>query len=257
MSSRKPREHSSAQTCNAVMLGMLRDARALVHRNAESFHEAAAILEHVGQMHEGVVKDGLGGYKATICNLARRAPVIQSERIEALFDTVKNARNDSVHSGDFIRHHAIRLVELLLVLEEGLSMSAKIAEDLMVRNPTTVEPWHNIAAVRRAMLGNSYSFLPVRDTNGVWKLLSDVAVVKYLRPADNSGNKSLRNKLLGKPLNEILEAGDIELTECKCYAPNKNIGDIKKIITMLPALIVEKDGNKERLVGILTAFDLL
>ncbi|QDV36955.1 CBS domain protein [Tautonia plasticadhaerens] len=136
-------------------------------------------------------------------------------------------------------------------------MSAKIAEDLMVRNPTTVEPWHNIAAVRRAMLGNSYSFLPVRDTNGVWKLLSDVAVVKYLRPADNSGNKSLRNKLLGKPLNEILEAGDIELTECKCYAPNKNIGDIKKIITMLPALIVEKDGNKERLVGILTAFDLL
>jgi CBS domain-containing protein len=257
MNSRKPRERSTTEIRNAVMLGMLRDARAQVHRNAESFHEAAAILEHVGQMLEGVVKEGLGGYRTAICKLARRAPAIQSERIEALFHTVKNARNDSVHSGDFIRHHAARLVELLLVLEEGLSMSAKIAEDLMVRNPMTAEPWHNIAAVRRAMLGNSFSFLPVRDTNGVWKLLSDVAVVKYLEPADNSGNKNLRNELLGKPLQEILEADDIELTECKCYSPNKDIGDIKKTITMLPVLIVEKDGNKERLVGILTAFDLL
>lgn len=257
MRSRNPRERSSTEIRNAAILAMLRDARALVHRNAESFHEAATILEHVGQLLGDVVKNGLGGYETTICNLARRAPKIQCERIKALFKTVQNARNDSVHSGDYIRHHAARLVELLLVLEEGLSMSAKIAEDLMVRNPTTAEPWHNIAAVRRAMLGNSFSFLPVRDTNGDWKLLSDVAVVRYLRPADNPGSKNLRNELLGKPLQEILEAGDIELTECKCYSPNKDIGNIKKTIDYVPVLIVEKDGGKEYIVGILTAFDLL
>jgi hypothetical protein len=38
-----------------AMLDMLREARAIVHRNAESFSEAAAILEHVGEMLSGLV----------------------------------------------------------------------------------------------------------------------------------------------------------------------------------------------------------
>ena len=121
----------------AAMLGMLRDARAIVYRDAESFSEAAAILEHVGQMLQEAVLKGLNDYKNVIFELARKAPLIQRKRVEFLFDTVRKARNDSVHSGDYIRHHALRLVEFLLVLEEGLSMSGKIAGDLMVQNPTT------------------------------------------------------------------------------------------------------------------------
>jgi hypothetical protein len=87
-----------------AMLSMLRDARATVYRDSESFDEAAAVLEHVGQMLRGVVLNGLNDYKKAICELARKAPAIHSERVEQLFDTVRRARNDSVHSGDYIRH---------------------------------------------------------------------------------------------------------------------------------------------------------
>src|SRR5262245_48403457 len=190
MSVKKTRQPPLAANRQSAMLGLLREARAIVHRNAESFSDAAAILEHVGQMLRGLVLNGLNDYRNAIGELARRAPPIQCDRVGFLFDTVRRARNDSVHSGAYIRHHATRLVELLLVLEESLAMSANVAGDLMVQNPTTAESWHNVAAVRRAMLTNSFSFLPVQDSNGVWKLLSDAAVVTYLRRARNARERS-------------------------------------------------------------------
>jgi CBS domain-containing protein len=241
-----------------AMLAMLRDARAIVYRDSESFNEAAAVLEHVGQMLRGVVLNGLNDYKDAICNLARQAPAIHSERVEYLFDTVRMARNDSVHSGDYIRHHSIRLVELLLMLEEGLAMSGKTAGDLMVQNPTVAELWHNVAAARRAMLTNSFSFLPIQDPDGVWRLLSDTALVGYLMCAGAAKTKAKeRNELLGKQLQKAINDRQITLLDCRRYTPDKSVEEIAKAITHLPVLIVEKDGNKERLVGILTAFDLL
>jgi CBS domain-containing protein len=236
------------------MIAMLRDARAIVYRDAESFNEAAAVLEHVGQMLRGIVLNGLNDYKEVICNLGRLAPATNCERVEYLFDTVRKARNDSVHSGDFIRHHSIRLVELLLMLGEGLAMSGKTAGDLMVQNPMISELWHNVATARRAMLTNSFSFLPIQDRDGVWKLLSDVAVVRHLRRATATKERSV---LLGKQLQKALDDGEITLTDCSRFSPGKSIDEIAKAMKHLPVLIVEKDGNKERLLGILTAFDLL
>jgi len=245
---------SSLTDDRKAMLTMLRDARAIVYRDSESFNEAAAVLEHVGQMLRGVVLNGLNDYKDAIFNLGRQAPDINSDRVEFLFDTVRKARNDSVHSGDFIRHHSIRLVELLLMLEEGLAMSGKTAGDLMVQNPTTAELWHNVASVRRAMLTNSFSFMPIQDRDGVWKLLSDVAIVAYLRRATK---KTERSEMLGKQLQKALDDRELTLTTCDRFSSGKSLDEIAKAMSHLPVLIVEKDGNKERLLGILTAFDLL
>lgn len=252
---RKPRtKNGSLSDDRKAMLAMMRDARASVYRDSESFNEAAAVLEHVGQMHRGVVLSGLNDYKDAICNLGRQAPAVNSERVEFLFDTVRRARNDSVHSGDFIRHHSIRLVELLLMLEEGLAMSGKSAGGLMVQNPTAAELWQNVASVPRAMLTNSFSFLPIHDRDGVWQLLSDVAIVRYLRRAET---KKDRSEMLGKQLRKAVDNDEITLTKCSCFSPGKNIDEIAKEMEHLPVLIVEKDGNKERLLGILTAFDIL
>lgn len=248
------KEHGSLTDDRRAMLAMLRDARATVYRDSESFNEAAAVLEHIGQMIRGVVLNGLNDYKGDICKLGRRAPAIHSERVEVLFDTVRKARNDSVHSGDYIRHHSIRLVELLLMLEEGLAMSGKTAGDLMVQNPTVAELWHNVAAARRAMLTNSFSFLPILGPDGVWKLLSDTDVVRYLRRATTAKE---RNERLGKQLQKAVEGSEITLTDCSRLSPGKSVDEIAKTMSHLPVLIVEKDGNKERLLGILTAFDLL
>ncbi len=237
-----------------AMLAMLRDARAMVYRDAESFNEAAAVLEHVGQMLRGVVLSGLNDYQKCICDLAREAPPIHSERVDYLFDTVRRARNDSVHSGDYIRHHSIRLVELLLMLEEGLAMTGKTVGDLMVQNPTVAELWHNVAAARRAMLTNSFSYLPIQGPDGVWKLLSDAEVVRYLRRA---GNTKERGELLGKHLRQAIDAGEITLTGCSHCSPDDSIDAIVEAMTHLPVLVVSKNGSEQRLVGILTAFDLL
>jgi predicted transcriptional regulator len=230
---------------------MLRDARALVYCDAEAFGQAAAILEHIGQIRSGRVYDGLNGYQSVICKLGRQAPEIQSERIEQLFDTVRRARNDSVHSGAYIRHHSIRLVELLLILEEALVMAAKSAADLMVRNPCIAEPWHNIATVRRAMLANSFSNLPVRDSDGTWRLMSDTAIVAYLKAAKN---KNERNDLLGSTVEEVIAKKRIVLTDCPRLSPDKTIDEVAKHVKDSPVLIVDE---QKHLVGILTAFDLL
>lgn len=157
---------------STAILAMLRDVRAMVYRDAESFDQAATVLEHIGQILACEVRNGLRRYEREILSLAVLAPRTNSHRSRELFNTVRRARNDSVHAGDFIRHHALRLVELLLILEEALSMNGQVAGDLMVRDPVIAELWHNIARIRRAMLTNSFSYLPVRTDRTTWKAVS-------------------------------------------------------------------------------------
>jgi CBS domain-containing protein len=249
-----PRSEGTLSDDRKAILAMLRDARAVVYRDAESFNEAATVLEHVGQMLRSAVLNGLNDYKSAICDLARQAPEVNSARVEFFFDTVRKARNDSVHSGDYIRHHSTRLVELMLMLEEGLAMSGTTARDLMVQSPTIAELWHNVATVRRAMLTNSFSFLPIQGENGEWKLISDVAIVQHLRRATN---RDQRGKLLGKQVQKALDDAEITLTTCGHVPPDEPIEEVAKGISQLPVLIVEADGKTKRLLGILTAFDLL
>lgn len=167
-----------------------------------------------------------------------------------MFRTVRDARNDSVHSGDFIRLHVLRLVELFLILEEAISVNGRVAGDLMVRNPMTAELWQNIAAVRRTMLTNSFSYLPIR-VDGVWRLISDRWIVQHLR--DVSGR--VRRRQPGMALDEVL-AGNVvqELPVAPWAFRNRPIDELKAAITELPILIVDSEQN---LLGIVTAFDLL
>jgi hypothetical protein len=74
---------------------------------------------------------------------------------------------------DFIRHPN-PAGGIAANARRGVGYGSKIAGDLMVQNPTTAELWHNVASACRAMLTNSFSFLPIQDRDGVWKLLSDV-----------------------------------------------------------------------------------
>ncbi len=231
-----------------AMLAMLRNARALVHRDAESFLEAVTVLEHIGQMLTETVGNGLGSYREQLEQLASHAPPIQRTRYKQLFDTVRRARNDSVHTGAFIRHHTVRLVELLLVFEEALFMCARCAEDLMVQNPVVAELWHNVASVRRAMLSNSFSYLPVRDVEGNWKVVSDHAVARYL--AENRDG-------LGTQLSTAIERNALPLLTCTHVRRDDAITDIVNTIGHEPVLVVETSEGQQRLLGILTAFDLL
>lgn len=233
----------------AAILNMLRGARALVYRDAESFSEAASVLEHVGQMLAGEVRSGLGWYEREVLGLANNAPGTSERELSELFRTVREARNDSVHSGDFIRHHALRLVELLLVLEEALSVNARYASDLMVRNPITAELWHNIATVRRTMLTYSFSYIPVR-VDGEWKLISDRSIMAYLHGIGKDEHK----RRLGGTVETAIKSHELCLDEAPIASPDVPVQELKERINHLPILIVDSHGN---LHGILRAFDLL
>jgi CBS domain-containing protein len=233
----------------SAILNTLRDARALVYRDAESFDQASAVLEHIGQVLAGEVGVGLGAYEGIILGLAGQAPRTDARHLRELFKTVKEARNDSVHSGAFIRHHVLSLVELILILEEAVSLNGRVAGDLMVRNPVVAESWHNIATVRRNMLTNSFSYLPIK-ADGARKLISDQSVVSYLRGASNVE----RNRRLGAAIEGLLTRGDLQLESPPHSSIETPIDHLKASLTPVPVLIVDSAQN---LLGILTAFDLL
>ena len=62
----KTNEEDINRKKRAHCLGLLRDARALVLRDAESFHEATTLLEQIGQIDGGAIRIGLGSYKDTL-----------------------------------------------------------------------------------------------------------------------------------------------------------------------------------------------
>lgn len=234
---------------NAAMLQMLRDARAMAYRDAESFDQAAAVLEHVGQLIAGEIRNGLGNYESEILGLAGQAPCTNARHLRQLFHTVRRARNDSVHSGDFIRHHVLRLVELLLYLEEALSMHGQLACDVMVRGPITAELWHTVAMARRTMLTNSFSYLPICLTSGEWGFVSDDALVRYLGGFQTPG----RNERLSADLGTLIQSGQFTPLAAKCFDQNVPVNTIRDAMQHAPVLITAQS----RLVGIVTAFDLL
>ncbi len=232
----------------SAILSTLREARALVYRDAESFDQAAAMLEHIGQLLSGQVGVGLGSYEGVILGLAGQAPRTNAGNLKELFKTVRETRNDSVHSGAFIRHHVLKLVELILILEEAILLNGRVAADVMVCSPVTAELWHNVAMVRRSMLTNSFSFLPVRISDQ-WKLISDQSLVAYLRVSNAE-----RNRRLGATVGSAIEDGSLCLEVAPITRADTPIEDVKTNITHLPVLVLDTAQN---LLGILTAFDLL
>ena len=128
-------------------------------------------------------------------------------------------------------------------------MNSRNASDLMVRNPVTAESWHNIAMIRRAMLAHSFSYIPFFD-GAKWKLIPDLAVIKFL----DSEPYSKRNDLLGKSLMDAIKDKKLTLADALTASDQATISDLKEKITHLPILIVDQ---KQHLLGILSAFDLL
>lgn len=142
-------------------LFLCREARALILKDAESFHEAAIALEQIGRMLMGRIANGLGGYKDVLLELMTEAGKNNITENERLFDVIKDARNMSVHEGAIARHLSTRLSDIFLIIEEAIMMKVLRVGDIMVRNPVVAESWQMISQARREMLSNSFSCLPI------------------------------------------------------------------------------------------------
>ncbi len=239
-----------------------RDARAVALKDAEAFDQIVYILERLGVYLTRRVMD-LGKYQSAINKEAAKSPLAgqipgffpQSQtRFEALYDLVRQGRNDALHQGAFARHLTRHAIELALILEDALMADAAAVCDFMVKDPVCARIWQPISDLRRSMLENSFSFLPVAAKTSAlqkWALVADFSVASYLRAA--KGTMQRKERLAGS-LADAIEAGFIALIDAPVCKPEDHITVALKVSQGKPVLVIDADGD---LRGIVTPFDLL
>ena len=242
---------------------LLRSARYAALADAEGFHEVCYAIESLGMRLRGE-KGDLGKYQCCIKKLAKSSSVFEDlpndypnffTHFDALYDTLRRARNDAMHSGSYARHAATAAVELCIGLEESLMNAAeaktKVA-DYMVKSPVSIEDWQPVAHARHLMLMHSYSFIPYKH-NDEWMLLSELAVVGFLQPL-NRDNKA---KALAKTIREAVSGGLVLLPAVKVFSSD-SVAELVSRSNALPTptlwLVVN---NADCLKGVLSPFELM
>ena len=171
-----------------------------------------------------------------------------------LYHLVRNARNAALHESAFARRLTRHAIELCLVLEHALTPMSDRVSDYMVRDPVIAELWQPVSFVRQTMLVNSFSYLPVAPSaeETEWRLVSDLAVARYIR-GDGSTGQAAR---LATPLAQAIATGGLTRHEAHVCRPDASItAVVRDVSSERPVLVVAADGT--RLLGILTPFDLL
>ena len=151
----------------------LRQARAFALRDAEGFQAVLFAIERLGVKLEGRVGTP-SEYKTELRKLSTESPLARpaasgARRFGKLFEGVRQGRNDVMHQGAFARHLTQSSVDLALILEDALMSKSARVEDFMVRSPERAFSWQPLAEIRRTMLLNSFSYLPVKIEDE-WKL---------------------------------------------------------------------------------------
>lgn len=239
-------------------LRRLRDARATILRDSEAFHESVIALEHVGQVLAGRTGGGLDNYRREILDLVVDHDESIGRNARRLFDLVRRARNDVAHEGAWARNHNTLLVELLILIEDGIRKRMGYVRDVMVQGPTIAETWHLIAHVRKSILANSFSFIPVRHQHQ-WKLISDAELLRFLgSPGAINRKHRLNETIISASSPNETGRNPLKLTDAVCLHPDVSLEDAVTIMHAdQPILITDSGSPTGQLLGILAPFDIL
>jgi len=239
---------------------LLRSARAEALADAEGFYAVLHSLELIGQQLTGKVR-GLGYYRCALSCLADDSPLSDCipstcpkyhTKFPALYDELRQARNDAVHQGAHARTLTEHAVEITIILEDALMSETTKVSQFMVRNVVQAEPWHPVSYVRQQMLKYAFSFLPIREENA-WRLISEWSLAQYLRGASPKNN---RNNRLATSIRDAVDAKELRLLKAETAAPDDSIDKIVKHMCERPILVVDAD-HGDALVGMLTSSDVL
>lgn len=235
--------------------GELRDARLAADKNAEGFQEIIFAIERLGRACCPTAK-GLGQLKVPLSTLAKRASsldglsrpgVAGSAWFGVLYELVQEGRNDALHQGAVARNLTRHAVELALVLEDALMPTNRVVRDFMAGNPLCAAPWESLASVRRTMLANAFSFLPL-SLDDKWFFLSDYDLARFLSCGDRKNTLACR-------LDAAVRDKHLHCMEARQCIENERVEDVLKTAEAQPVLVF--DESRLRLVGILTAYDVL
>ncbi|MDQ2839778.1 MAG: hypothetical protein M3Y72_01800 [Acidobacteriota bacterium] len=240
----------------------LRAARAVALDNAEDFAEILFVIERFGVQLTNSV-DGLNAYSDKITQIANESPLaIGCDELpptwqidfRRLYEVVKDARNDALHTGAYARHLTSCSIDLALVLEDALMSNSTLVRDFMVKNPLISFEWQPLAIIRQSMLANSFSYLPYHDSAaGDWIWISDFELARCLRSATS---KTKRKELLALPLEVAVKGGKIKALKAEICHPDDSVSTALDRSNGSPILVLEND-TKNGVAGILTPFDIL
>lgn len=251
----RPTRSELSQSERRHYLAEFRAARASVLADAEAFHEVLTAVERLG-LRLSSKSNGLASIKKFVATIAEAAGSAWERqdgqnvsRFDRIFEIVRSSRNDAMHQGAAARHLSDKCVELATMIEDGLMTTLRRVEDFMIRSPVQAYLFETLASIRRKMLVNSFSYLPVRSGNG-WHLLSDAALANYLLDSRSGGERKVR---LGQQLDEALKSDKLRLLSARACGPESAIESLLPQLDAHPLLVLEH----EQLVGIVTPFDLL
>lgn len=240
---------------------VLRAGRYAALADAEGFHAICFAVEALGLRLLGKKAD-LGKYEAKLHELSSESVVLAElsathaewfSKFSSLYDLVRSARNDAMHSGVYARHATAAAIELCIGLEEALMKQQQhprqLVKDFMVKSPITVEIWQPVAYARQLMLTHSFSFLPVFHKN--WQLISESSLARYMR----SGKEW--KELLSTPI-EHAAAGGLDLIDANVVNLNDNVHTLlrEKEDGRSPRLWLVQDQHGG-LCGVLSPFELM
>ena len=238
----------------------LRAARYSALADSEGFSEICFAIEALGLRLKGE-EAALGPYVKVIKPLAADSVILSSlterfptlfTRFDALYETVRRARNDVMHTGVYARHATTAAIELCIGLEEALMKEQQLGResvaDYMVKSPVTLQSWQPIAHARQLMLTHSFSYLPV-FLNG-WFLVSELSMARLLHRSKN------RAGLLATSIEDA--AADLGLIKATVVNSTDNVAELLKNgnDAEAPMLWLVEDGNGG-ICGVLSPFELM
>jgi predicted transcriptional regulator len=237
----------------------LRQSRDNAIADAEGFQVVLFAIERLGAAALNRVAT-LGDYEkclrliAETSSLAFRLPSKFRSLLtpfDVLYTLVRIARNDALHQGAYARHLTSHAIELSLILEDALTTDSKMVADFMVKDVLFAQLWEPLAYLRQKMLANSFSFLPVRQKDNTWALISDRSVALALHRADRK-----REEILGMTLQQAIDEKLIVPDSTRLIPSDLDVNAALSEMKSQPVLVYYPDKPNE-VIGIVTSFDLM
>lgn len=246
--------------------GILRDARNNALGDSEGFLPIVQCMERMGNQLAPEMEAGSpSGLSDKLDLIRKELPGIAAEEAEIPFmpgfatlkKLVCRGRNDAVHIGATARTLTRNAVRLSLLIEDALmdDASADRICDYMTPHPVCAEGWQQVGLVRQTMMEHQFDYLPIRIGED-WRVLTSFGIVRFLAGTD----KGERKKRLHSSIDNALKC-EIQPLECPearvVCAGESPASAIERTKLDQPILVVSCIAGKDRLEGIVTAFDLL
>ncbi len=235
----------------------LRNARSVALADAEGWQSLIFSFERLAKFITRdqwvtIGKPRASDAFALVVERAHAGKFMDHDSFRLLLKQVVDGRNSEFHGGAAARRFAKHCVEFSFLLEEGLSnIMNKDLGSVMSSPVVGIELWRMLADLRRLMLENSYTWIPLKTSDG-WKVVSDHALVSYLREHQDA--------LKTQTVEQALSSTKLSTVELKLFGDKTEIGDSTLIKALAGGPVLVCDGeelNADRIVGIVTSFDLL